>query len=454
MTTRPHVVIIGGGFAGLAAAKKLAKSPVDVTLLDRKNHHVFQPLLYQVATAGLNPADIAHPIRRALRRQKNCRVLLCDVQEIDATERVLRYWDPDGKVSSLGFDYLIVAAGATHAYFGNDHWAASAPGLKTVEDAIEIRRRVLLAFERAELATDDAARQANMNFVVVGAGPTGVEMAGAIAEIATTVLTKDFRLINPADAKVLLVEGTDRVLGAFPEKLSTKAVSQLEALGVEVRLNTLVTDITDQAVLMSDTSTKLETRLETNTVVWGAGVAASPLGQQLETELDRAGRVVVNSDLSLPGVDHVFVVGDLAAVVSDGVAVPGVAPAAAQAGRHAAEMIVSDMSGQKRRDFRYRDKGSLATIGRSSAVASFGTKRKPNIVNLSGFVAWVLWWAVHIMFLIDFRSRVYVMAGWGWQWMTFQRGARLITGTPSQSEATPQAGAKAVSVADPARDSP
>lgn len=441
MTTRPHVVIIGGGFAGLAAAKKLAKSAVEVTLLDRKNHHVFQPLLYQVATAGLNPADIAHPIRRALRRQKNCRVLLCDVEEIDTKAKALWYKDPDGRASSLSFDYLIVAAGATHAYFGNDHWASLAPGLKTVEDAIEIRRRVLLAFERAELADDAASRQANMNVVVVGAGPTGVEMAGAIAEIATTVLTKDFRSINPADAKVLLVEGADRVLGAFPEQLSTKAVAQLEALGVEVRLNTLVTDITDSAVVMGDTSTKLETRVETNTVVWAAGVAASPLGLQLETDLDRAGRVLVNSDLSLPSADHIFVVGDLAAVVSAGAPVPGVAPAAAQAGRHAAAMIVSDIAGNQRRDFRYRDKRALATIGRSSAVASFGTKRKPNIVNLSGLIAWVLWWAVHIMFLIDFRSRVYVMAGWGWQWMTFQRGARLITGTHSLHEKRQRAGA-------------
>lgn len=445
MTQRAQVVIIGAGFGGLAAAKKLADVDVDIRLIDRRNHHVFQPLLYQVATAGLNPADIAHPIRRAVRTQQNCQVLLCDVQQIDTSAKTVVH-----DSGTMDYDYLIVAAGATHAYFGNEHWAEFAPGLKSVEDAIEIRRKVLLAFEHAELETDPGRRRQLMNFVVVGAGPTGVEMAGAIAEIATMVLNKDFRSINPADATVTLVEGSDRVLGAFPQTSSVKAQAQLESLGVEVLLNTMVTNIDATSVTLQsvtsprqgslsnpqDDSNEHSSVLATSTVIWAAGVAASPLGSQLGAPLDRAGRVVVQPDLSLGDNPEVFVIGDLAAVTHDEKPVPGVAPAAAQAGRHAATMIAADIEGNKRREFRYVDKGSLATIGRSSAVASFGTKRSERTLNLSGFVAWVLWWAVHIMFLVDFRSRIYVMAGWGWQWLTFQRGARLITASPAATPAT------------------
>lgn len=428
MTAQKRVVIIGGGFGGLAAAKRLAKADVQVTLVDRKNHHVFQPLLYQVATAGLNPADIAHPIRRALRSQKNCRVLLCDVDTIDTANQIVHH-----DHGHLDYDHLIVAAGATHAYFGNDHWAKFAPGLKSVEDAIEIRRRVLLAFEHAELESDQDKLRALLNFVVVGAGPTGVEMAGAIAEIATTVLRKDFRSIDPADATITLVEGADRVLGAFDEKLSAKALLQLEDLGVEVKLRSLVTDIDANQVVIKDLGSDASSTIETRTVIWAAGVAASKLGavlaEQLVAETDRSGRIVVEPDLSLAGAPNIFVVGDLAAVTSAGKPVPGVAPAAAQAGRHAADMILAGLNDEARSDFKYVDKGSLATIGRSSAVAGFGK------LKLSGFVAWVLWWAVHVMFLIDFRSRLYVMVGWAWQWLTFQRGARLITGDETGHEA-------------------
>ena len=409
---RHQVVIVGGGFGGLEAAKRLAKAPVQVTLIDRRNHHLFQPLLYQVATAGLNPADIAEPIRAILRRQANVEVLLGEVVSVDASadEVVLA----DG--TRIGFDHLVLAAGARHSYFGHDEWEQHAPGLKSVEDALEIRRRVLSAFEVAEGSDDAAEREAALTFVVVGAGPTGVELAGAIAEIATHTLAKDFRRIDPATATVVLLEGVDRVLPTFHESLSRRAEEQLADLGVDVRTSTRVTGV-DEAGVEIDGSDRIEAR----TVLWGAGVAAAPLAQSTGGELDRSGRVVVDGSLAVPGHPNVFVVGDMAAASSGGEPVPGVAPAAVQGGRHVAAAIRADLEGRGRPVFRYRDKGSLATVGRAAAVAEFGR------IRLSGFVAWVLWWAVHVALLIGFRSRALVMFGWGWSWLTFKRGARLIT---------------------------
>ncbi|MEM9713110.1 MAG: NAD(P)/FAD-dependent oxidoreductase [Actinomycetota bacterium] len=409
-----HVVIVGGGFGGLEAAKRLVRvSGVDVTLVDRRNHHLFQPLLYQVATAGLNPGDIAYPIRAVLRKHDAAHVLLADVTDVDpeAREVVL---DGDER---LGYDTLVLAAGATHSYFGNDGWERDAPGLKTIEDAIEIRRRLLTAFERAEREDDPAVRRALLTFVVIGAGPTGVELAGAISEIALRTLARDFRRIDPTTTRVVLVEADDRVLRAYPEVLSAKALRQLRELGVEVQTSTRVEDLDDEGV------TTDSGRIEARTVVWGAGVSASPLGEALGCELDRAGRVVVDEHLAVPGRPEILVIGDQAAVTTKrGDPVPGVAPAALQGGRHAAKVVRADLAGRARPRFRYRDKGSLATIGRSAAVADFGRLR------FSGFAAWVLWWAVHIVFLVGFRSRALVMFGWGWSYVTFQRGARLITG--------------------------
>ncbi|MEM9609311.1 MAG: NAD(P)/FAD-dependent oxidoreductase [Actinomycetota bacterium] len=407
-----HVVIVGGGFGGLEAAKRLGRLPVRVTLIDRRNHHLFQPLLYQVATAGLSPADIAYPIRSVLRTTDNVTVLLGEVVDVDVERRSIRLAEGD----ELDYDSLVLAAGATHSYFGNDDWEQHAPGLKTIEDAIEIRRRVLQAFERAERTDDPEERRALLTFAVIGAGPTGVEMAGAISEIALRTLSRDFRRIDPTTARVVLVEAADRVLPVYPEGLSTKALRQLRALGVEVQTSTRVEAI-DADGLDTDGG-----RIEARTVVWGAGVQASPLGASLGCELDRAGRVIVDEHLNVPGRPDVFVIGDQAAIADGDGLVPGVAPAANQAGRHVAKVIEADLAGESRPRFRYRDKGSLATIGRSSAVADFGRLR------FSGFVAWVLWWAVHIAFLVGFRSRAIVMFGWGWSYLTFQRGARLITG--------------------------
>lgn len=421
-----RVVIIGGGFGGLFAARALARAPVEITLIDKRNHHLFQPLLYQVATAGLNPSDIAYPIRSILRRQTNTRVVLGEVTGIDATSRQVELEDGD----TLPYDHLILATGATHAYFGNDHWAAYAPGLKTIEDALDIRRRVLTAFEAAERETDPTTRVARLTFVVVGGGPTGVELAGAISEIALRTLSRDFRSIDPATARVVLVEGLDRILSTYPGQLSAKAVTQLRKLGVEVRTATRVTGIDEAGV---DTSGG---RIDARTVLWAAGVAASPLARALGAELDRAGRVTVEPDLSVPGHPEIFVVGDLAAATgADGRPVPGVAPAAMQGGRHAARAIQADLDGKPRQPFRYRGKGSLATIGRSSAVADFGRYKR-----FSGFPAWVLWWLVHLLYLIGFRSRLLVWFGWAWQWLTFQRGARLITGDQvTADQITPRA---------------
>ncbi len=411
MATRPHVVIVGGGFGGVEAAKSLSSADVDITLLDRRNHHLFQPLLYQVATAGLNPADISAPIRAILRHQDNVTVLMSEVAAVDPEARLVELSDE----TTLTYDYLILAAGTRHSYFGNDQWEQHAPGLKSVEDAIEIRRRVLLAFERAEASHSDEDRQAELTFVVVGGGPTGVEMAGAIAEIAFRTVARDFRRIDPETARVILVEGADRVLGAYPASLSRKALRQLERLGVEVRTETMVEDIT------ADTVETNGGTIRSKTVVWGAGNAGSPIGATMGVELDRAGRIVVDSDLSVPGYPDLFVVGDLAAAESKGKPVPGVAQGALQGGRHAAQAIRADLSDKPRSPFRYRNKGELATIGRSSAVGVIGRFR------LSGWIAWMAWWLVHIFFLINFRSRAIVLFSWSWSYLTFQRGARLIT---------------------------
>ncbi len=406
-----RVVILGGGFGGLYAARNLADAPVEVTLIDRKNHHLFQPLLYQVATAALNPSDIAAPIRAVLRRQENVRVLLAEVVEIDRTGgRVVL---ADGEM--IAFDTLIVATGATHSYFGHDEWAADAPGLKTIEDALAIRRRILLAYENAERESDARRRQAWMSFVVIGGGPTGVELAGALAEIATRALPRDFRRIDTRSARVILLEGLPRVLSSYPPGLSRKARAQLERLGVEVRTGSRVTGVDDHGVSVGSD------RIEARTVLWAAGVKASPLLRSLGVPLDRAGRVLVEKDLSIPGNPEIFVIGDAAAIEQDGAPVPGVAPAAIQEGQYVAELIATGREG--RVPFRYRDKGSLATIGRAAAVADLGA------IRISGFPAWLAWLFIHILYLIGYRNRLLVMIQWAWAYLTFQRGARLITET-------------------------
>jgi NADH dehydrogenase len=406
----PHVVIVGGGFGGLAAARALADAPVHITLVDRRNHHLFQPLLYQVATAGLNPGDIAAPIRSLVATQANVRVLLGEVVSIGDHTVIL---DDD---SMIDFDYLILAAGTTHSYFGHDDWELHAPGLKTVEDALEIRRRILSAFERAERAADPAERDANLTFVVVGGGPTGVEMAGAIAEIAFQTMTREFRTIDSSTARVILLEGTDRVLSTYPDRLSASALRQLGELGVDVRLGEMVTAVDEAGVVTTSGP------IATHTVVWGAGNEASPLAAMLGAPTDRAGRVEVGPDLSVPGRSNVFAIGDMAHAVSGGMTVPGVAQGAKQGGAHVGEAIRADLAGRERPEFRYDNKGELATIGRSSAV---GVIRG---LKLSGWIAWMAWWSVHIVFLIDFRSRLLVLINWGWNYLTYRRGARLITG--------------------------
>jgi NADH dehydrogenase len=412
MSESKRIVIIGGGFGGLYAAKTLRNAPVRITLVDRRNYHLFQPLLYQVATAALNPSDIAAPIRAVLRKQKNASVILGDAQSIDLDRRIITLADGE-----LTYDILIIATGATHSYFTHPEWEANAPGLKTIEDALEIRRRVLLAFEAAERGTDPERQQAWLNFVIVGAGPTGVELAGALSEIARQTMLRDFRRINPSSARVILVEGRERVLPPYPPPLSAKAAAQLRALGVEVMTDAVVTRINDHEVCIG------ETTIPTRTILWAAGVQASPLAKSLGVPLDRAGRVLVEPDLSVPGHREVFVIGDLAAVKNeDGSLVPGVAPAAIQEGTHTAKNILRMIAGQPTLPFRYRDKGSLATIGRAAGVADFGR------LKLSGFMAWFAWLAVHIFFLIGFRNRVLVILQWAWAYLTYQRGARLITG--------------------------
>ncbi|MDX2089832.1 MAG: NAD(P)/FAD-dependent oxidoreductase [Kofleriaceae bacterium] len=416
MQHRPHVVVIGGGFGGLAAVRGLAKAPVNVTLLDRRNHHLFQPLLYQVATAALNPSDIAYPIRAALTHQANARVLLAEATRIDTTKRQVILDD-----GVLAYDFLVVATGATHSYFGKQ-WGELAPGLKSVEDALEIRRRVFIAYEAAEREADAAAQNEWLTFAVVGGGPTGVELAGALGEIGLTTLAHDFRSIDPTRVRVLLFEGNDRVLGAYPPKLSEAAKRDLEKRQVEVRLNTLVTSIDPTSVTVRKGDH--EERIGVRTVLWAAGVQASPLAQSLDVPLDRAGRVLVEPDLSIPGHPEVFVIGDLAhMVMPDGEQVPGVAQGALQGGKHVAKLISAETRGSPARaPFRYRDKGNMATIGRASAVIA--TKRFAR----HGLLAWLLWWVVHIISLVGFRNRVLVMLNWAWSWLTFTRGARLITG--------------------------
>ena len=419
---RPHVVIVGGGFGGLYCARELAHAPVRITVLDRRNHHLFQPLLYQVATAALNASDIAQPIRSILRRRSNVEVLMAEVRSVDAPNRRLLL----DQGAALDYDYLVLATGATHSYFGHDEWQALAPGLKTLEDAIEIRKRILCAFEEAERAVHDltpAQQAAWLTFVIVGGGPTGVELAGAITEVAFHSLKRDFRHIDPTQARVILLEGAPYVLGAYPPPLRDKAAQQLRKLGVDVRVDAKVTDIDVDGVTVETKRGK--ERIAARTVLWGAGVAASPLARSLGVPLDRAGRVPVTPTLNAPGLDRVFVIGDLAAVEqADGSLVPGVAPAAMQEGRYVADAIQALVREKPiARPFHYVDKGSLATIGRRKAVAAL-----PGRIRLWGFIAWLAWLFIHIFFLIGFRNRILVIFEWFWAYATFQRGARLITG--------------------------
>ena len=419
--TRPHVVIVGGGFAGLWATRALARDPVRVTLIDRCNHHLFQPLLYQVATAGLSAPDIAAPLRHILRRQRNVTVRLSEVESIDAAARTLRL--DDG--SDLPFDVLLLATGATHAYFGHDDWAKHAPGLKTLDDALWIRRRVLLAFERAEAAPDAESRAAWLSFAIVGGGPTGVELAGTLAEIARHTLSGEFRHIDPAQAKVRLVEAGPRVLSSFPEDLSARAEKQLRRLGVEVLTGHPVEDIDADGFRIEGT------HMPARTVLWAAGVAASPLARSLGVPLDRAGRVSVEPDLSVAGVADVFVAGDLARIESNGKPVPGVAPAAKQMGDHFAEVVRARLHGRPAPAFRYRDWGNLATIGRMAGVVDL------HGFKLSGFLAWWFWLLAHVFFLIGFRNRLVVLLNWTIAYWTGQRGARIVLGDGGADDVVP-----------------
>jgi NADH:ubiquinone reductase (H+-translocating) len=416
----PHVVILGGGFGGLSAARAFQGRPVRVTLLDRRNHHVFQPLLYQVATATLSPGDIASPIRWIFRHQRNLRVLLGEAQSIDVSARRIALADG----ATLDYDYLIVATGASHAYFGHEEWAADAPGLKTLEDALEIRTRMLLAFERAERASDPARQQDLLTFVLVGGGPTGVELAGTLAEIARQTLRDEFRSIDTSRARIVLVEAGPTILPAFPEKLRTAARQSLEHLGVEVREHTAVTDIDDRGVqvtVRAGGEPRTE-RMTAGTVLWAAGVAASPLVKTLDVPVDRAGRALVNPDLSIPGHPEVFVVGDAAAFLHQtGQPLPGVAQVAMQSAARAADNVLRLVEGQPTRAFEYHDKGNMAIIGRGSAIADLGWAR------FSGLLAWFAWLFVHIFMLIGFRNRLAVMLQWATAYLTFQRSVRLIT---------------------------
>jgi len=428
----PRIVIVGAGFGGLNAAQSLGHANARITVIDRKNYHTFQPLLYQVATAGLSPGEIAAPIRSILSSHKNVEVLMAEVTGFDLDRRKVE--TPDGEIP---YDYLIVAAGASHAYFGHEDWEPFAPGLKTIEDALEIRRRVLLAFELAERQVAAGAGAAPLNFVVVGGGPTGVELAGTLAEISRHALAHEYHAIDPKMAHILLLEGGPRILPAYAEDLSRSAQEQLEHLGVEVRTSSVVTQIEPGAIHVG------ETRLAATVILWAAGVAASPLGKKLGVPIDRAGRVLVQKDLSLPGHSDVFVIGDLAALKDEnGRLLPGVAPVALQEGNYVAKLIRREIkSGQgdvePRPPFHYWDKGSLATIGRAAAVAEFGK------IHISGFIAWLAWLFVHILFLIGFRNRLLVFIQWAWSYVTYERGARLITGStdlpgwssvPAQSE--------------------
>ncbi|HET9332292.1 MAG TPA: NAD(P)/FAD-dependent oxidoreductase [Gemmatimonadota bacterium] len=428
----PRVIIVGGGFAGLAAAKALEGAPVAVTLLDRRNHHVFQPLLYQVATASLSPADICAPIRTILRKQRNCEVVLAEVVGVDVAEKKLTL---DGRY--VRYDWLVLAAGATHAYFGHDEWAAVAPGLKSIEDATELRRRILLAFETAEYEGSPEARRAALTFGIVGAGPTGVELAGAIKEIAGETIPEDYRHIDTRTTRVILFEAGARILAAYPPELSARAQRDLERMGVEVRLGSTVTNVTRQGIHIG------EEFISVRNVFWAAGVEASPLGKSLGVPLDRSGRVVVAPDLTIPGHPEVFVTGDLAAATSSdtGLPVPGVAQGGIQMGRYAGRAIAGAVTGrsENRKPFVYRDKGSMAIIGKAKAVAVIGR------FKTAGFLAWLIWGGIHIAFLIGFRNRLQVLLSWFWSWLLNARDARLITGeagleiqVPRSDDFTPQ----------------
>jgi NADH dehydrogenase len=411
MVARPRVVIIGGGFGGLAAAHGLKRASVDVTLIDRTNHFTFQPLLYQVATAALAPSDITAPIRWILRHQRNTEVLMAEVREIDPVGRVVRY--DEGR--EIPYDYLIVASGSRHAYFGHEEWEPYAPGLKAIEDASEIRRRFLLAFENAEKSDDPTVQEEYLTFVIVGGGPTGVELAGAIPFIAKKALVQDFRKIDTRRTRVILVEAGPRILPTFPESLAAHATQDLRDLGVEVRVNSFVTGVGPDGVSIGDE------KIRARTAFWAAGNLASPVGKFLGAPLDRAGRIQVNPDLSVPNHPEIFVVGDLATLVQDGRLIPGVGPAAIQEGAFAAKNIVREITHRPRQNFRYWNKGDLATIGRSRAIADFG------FIKLSGRVAWFLWLFVHIMYLVGFRNRLSVLLQWAYEYVTYQRGSRLIT---------------------------
>ena len=412
---KPRVVVVGGGFAGINAAMELGKLPVDVTVVDRRNHHTFQPLLYQVALAVLSPAQIAQPIRSIVRKNANTEVLMDEVMEIDPKERQLKL----GSGTTLPYDYLVLATGATHSYFGHDDWAKYAPGLKSVEDATEIRRRVLLAFELAERHMLEHGWHPPLDFVIIGGGPTGVELAGAVSDIARLYMKQDFRHIDPAKARVLLIEGSPRVLATFPEDLSAKALKQLENIGVEVWTNKHVSEVGPGYVMVGDQ------RIEAVVILWAAGVATSPLGRMLGAPVDKRGAVIVDKQLNPEGLPEVFVCGDLAHIEQDGKLIPGVAQPAMQMGRHTAKVIAADLAGKTRPDFRYWDKGDMATIGRLAAVAKI---EWPFKAHWGGFMAWVTWLVVHIYFLIGFRNRLQLFSTWAWTYFTFADGARLITG--------------------------
>jgi NADH dehydrogenase len=439
----PHVLVIGGGFGGLEVAKGLRASAVDVTIVDRENHHLFQPLLYQVATAGLAPSDIAQPIRALLSRQKNVEFRLAEVRSVDSKHKRVRILADDGGEAWMSYDTLVVAAGTSHSYFGHEEWERHAPGLKTLGDALEIRRRVLSAFERAEWADDAAEKRALTTFVIVGGGPTGVELAGAIAEIACRTLRRDFRRVDTARAHIVLVEAGPTILSAYHPDLQKRAIEQLMDLDVHVRLNSPVTHVDGDGVVLGDGE-----RILAGTVLWAAGVSASPLARSLGAQLDGAGRVQVAPDLTVPGRPDVFVVGDLASVSApDGRPVPGVAPAALQMGRFVARQIRRDLAGAPREAFAYFDKGSMATIGRTKAVFESGA------IRLSGFLAWLLWVVVHIWFLVSLRHRLLVMLRWAWAWFGYHQSVRLIW-HPSTAIVARPSDAKLVDVTGPAAPGP
>jgi NADH:ubiquinone reductase (H+-translocating) len=419
-----RVIIVGGGFGGLHAARSLRRAKVDVTLVDRSNHHLFQPLLYQVATGGLSPANIASPLRSILRHQKNLRVIQAEVRDFDLQRHVAQL-----EAGDLSYDSLIVAAGATHSYFGHDEWADVAPGLKTIDNATEIRGRILSAFEQAEKTDDDTLRERLMTFVIVGGGPTGVEMAGALSELSRHTMANDFRRIDPRSARIILVDASSRVLSPYPEKLSHKAEEFLHRLGVTVRTGELVTQITPTHVLLGEGDQQV--RIETATVLWAAGVAASPLANKLATaagiQIDRAGRVPIKSDLTLAGFKNAFVIGDMASCLgTDGKPLPGVAPVAIQQGKYVAKTICDRLRGRDTKPFHYRDYGTMATIGRKAAVVDMGR------FKFAGYFAWLIWLFIHLMQLVGFENRLLVFWQWAWSYLTRGRSARLITGTTQQ----------------------